>query len=88
MIARQFHGRTSLPTSPVERFKVGLSGTAPTLICSAPELAALTHMPNQDSISVTGINYAKSLVDGTLPPDSKDFEPLTDKEMKEATKTS
>ena len=79
MVARKFHG-SGLPSGITGKSKVQAFGTTPTLICSAPELAGLVHLPSEETVPVSGVNYTKALVEGTLPPDAKRFKPVSKKE--------
>jgi hypothetical protein len=55
----------------------------PNMITTDDELAGIAHLPNKDSISVTGIDFTQAMVDGTLPPQAKTFKPVTEKEKQD-----
>lgn len=84
MISRRLQGRENLPQGIRGRLKMELMGTTPFLICTAPELSGLVHLPNRDSVTVTGVNYTKALVEGTLPPNAKRFKPVSQQEKEKA----
>lgn len=65
-----------------------LSGTQPYLMCTPEELSGLVHLPNESDIPISGINYTDSLSDGTLPPESRVFEPVSEEEKQEFRRNS
>lgn len=72
-ITRDFFSPSGPPSGLLGGLKPRVLGTEPYMILTAPELAALCHLPSEDSIGVSGINYTPALVEGTLPPEAKEF---------------
>lgn len=65
-----------------KKLKNKLFGSS-TFITTDSELASLAHLPSESTVSITGVDYSKALVEGTLPPEAKSFKPVTQKEKQE-----
>lgn len=53
-----------------------LRGTEPLMVFTPGELSGIAHLPSSDEVSATGVNYTQAIVEGTLPPEAKEFEPV------------
>lgn len=54
----------------------------PSMILTPDEISGVKHLPSSDEVSAEGINYTQALVQGSLPPEAKNFEPVKESEQK------
>lgn len=76
--------RMKVPSGPTGLLSTLWRGASDRMILTIPEFSGVVHLPSSNDITVDGLNWTDTPVKGTLPPESRTFEPVTPAEVQAA----